>query len=240
MSGIDGDKPLEKSDKAPLAPSEVVVYSPPISNQEPTIQIVTSRRISSGRMSFESVQRISFAKLSVWLILLGTLTAGALGFILGAVLGALEIARISALVGALFLGGVTGLLALRVGLSAQNAGSGLIQRLGGAFVVAIFCGAIGGLAGAVVVAFAGILCGAIAGSVLGALVKRGPAGIGSGFLLGSLLGPLVLALYLDREKALEWGTHGAWIAAAACLVLLSLGGISARAKLRKAGSIQTP
>lgn len=238
MSEPNGEKPTEKDNSAPPAPTEMIVYAPPESTLEPPIQIITSRRISSGNMSFESVQRISLAKISFWLVLVCTLLAAALGFILGAVLGAIEIARISALVGALVLGSLAGILALRVGLNAQNASSGPLQRVGGAIIVAIFCGAIGGLAGAVVVAFVGILCGAIAGCVLGSLIKRGPAGIGSGFLLGSLLGPLVLALYLDRERALEWGMHGAWIAAASCFVLLLLGGISARSRLRKAGSSQ--
>jgi hypothetical protein len=238
MAEADGEKPVDKNNEPPPGHGDVVVFTPQELQSEPTIQLITSRRIASGKISFDALQHVSFAKVSAWLILVGGVTAGALGFILGAVLGAIEIARISALIGAALLGGLGGLIALRVGLNANNQRRGPLDRAGGALVVALVCGAIGGLAGAVVVAFAGILCGAIIGSCLGAMFRRDATGIGSGFLLGSLLGPLVLALYLDKAKALEWGLHGAWVAAAAAMVFLGLTVLSARLKIKRARSAQ--
>src|SRR5262245_12013952 len=129
MVDPDSEKPVENDDSAPPAPTEMIVYNPRESIQEPPIQVITTRRFSSGRMTFESVQQISLAKISFWLVVACTLLAASLGFILGAVLGAIEIARISAMVVALLLGSLTGILALRVGLSAKNARSGLLSRI---------------------------------------------------------------------------------------------------------------
>src|SRR5260221_11802936 len=144
MAGTNGEQPAEQNDPTSPGHGEVVVFTPQEVNREPGIQVISTRRFYTSKISFEGFQRTTLAKLSFWLFLLFGLTAGALGFILGAVLGAVEVARISALVGAGLLGGLGGILALRVGLNAKAANQGLLQRIGGALFFAIFCGAIGG------------------------------------------------------------------------------------------------
>ena len=68
----------------------------------------------------------------------------------------------------------------------------------------------------VLVAFVGMLCGGAAGCLAGVLIKRKAIG----FIAGLLLGPVALALYLDRESAIAWGLHGAWMGAAVGVLLM--------------------
>ncbi len=127
----------------------------------------------------------------------------------------MEIARISALVGAVLLGTFGGFLGWRMG-KLLGARKKLKYRgvFGGALGIMVG-GLMGAFAGAMLVAFVGILGGGVVGGLAGALINRKAVG----FLVGLVFGPFVLALYLDKENALAWGLHGAWIGAAGGLFL---------------------
>jgi hypothetical protein len=160
----------------------------------------------------------------------GSFAGGLFGFILGALLGAVELARISALVGALLLGSLGGLGSFRFGLLVRSSKRARYRGITEGVFAALICGAVGALIGAMLIAFVGILFGAIVGSLLGAMAKRGSLWTGTGFLVGSVAGPLVLAIYLDREHALFWGMHGAWMGALAGFLMVTAGLLITRGK----------
>ena len=151
-------------------------------------------------------------------------SAGAFfGFLLGSLLGAIQLARISASLGAALFGTLGMLGAFRIQAAVKKSAPSIWRRLASIFYIGLASACIGGLAGAVVVAFVGIFCGAIVGGILGSIVRRGPASLGGGVLLGSILGPVILAFYVDRASALYWGMHAAWIGALLGIGLVLLG-----------------
>ncbi|CAN5534125.1 hypothetical protein BH10PLA2_BH10PLA2_19970 [soil metagenome] len=163
-------------------------------------------------------------KLPIGKAILFLCSAGAfIGFLLGSLLGAVQLARIGASLGAGLFGflGVYGTFRMRTALPARS------RRLSRTIVSAVYIGlmaaCLGGLAGAMIVGFIGIFCGAVAGAVLGGLVKGGAAGTGFGILIGSVVGPVVLAFLVDRQNALYWGMHAAWIGAGLGGVIALLG-----------------
>jgi hypothetical protein len=145
------------------------------------------------------------------------------GFLLGSLLGAVQLARIGASLGA----GLFGLLGVygsfRAGTALPGGSRRLPRRIVGAIYIGLMAACLGGLAGAMIVGFIGIFCGAIAGAILGGLVRGGPAATGFGILLGAVIGPVVLAFLVDRESALYWGMHAAWVGAALGGVIALLG-----------------
>ena len=162
-------------------------------------------RLQINSFKFQT-EPLPFWKMALSWIVPGTL----FGFILGAIMGSMEIARITAFVGAVLLGTFAGFLGWRIG-RVLGARKGLNYRaIFGGGLGALIGGLMGALAGAMLVAFVGILCGGVAGCLAGALIKRRALG----FILGLVLGPFVLAVYLDRENALAWGRHGACMGAA--------------------------
>jgi hypothetical protein len=154
---------------------------------------------------------------------------GLLGFELGAVTGSMEIARISALVGAAIVGSLGGLLGSRVGRGIAIVSGWKPGGLTGAAFGIFAGGVVGAITGAALVAFVGILGGAVIGIILGAMIKR-PA---LGLLAGLLLGPFALALFLNKENALLWAMHGAWIGALAAVMFLALSKLLKRGLLRR-------
>ena len=161
---------------------------------------------------------------------------GVFGFVLGAVTGSMEIARISALVGAAIVGSLGGLLGSRVGRGIAIVSGWKPGGLAGSAFGIIAGGVVGAVTGAALVAFVGILGGAVIGSVLGAMIKR-PA---LGLLAGLLFGPVALALFLDKENALLWAMHGAWIGALAAVMLLALSKLLRRGLVRMKNKAATP
>jgi hypothetical protein len=153
---------------------------------------------------------------------------GIFGFVLGAVTGSMEIARISALVGAAIIGFLGGFLGSRVGRGIAIVSGWKPGGFAGAAFGIFAGGVVGAVTGAALVAFVGILGGAVVGFILGAMINR-PA---LGLLAGLLLGPVALALYLDNENALLWAMHGAWIGALAAVMLLALSKLFKRELLR--------
>ncbi len=175
-------------------------------DEEEEIEPTFLDRLQVNSFKFQT-QPLPFWKLALSWIVPGTL----FGLVLGAILGSMEIARISALVGAVLLGTFGGILGWGTGRLLGARKKLKYLAVFGAAVGVLIGGLMGALAGAMLVAFVGILCGGVAGCLVGALVKRKALG----FIVGLVLGPFVLAVYLDRENALAWGRHGAWIGASA-------------------------
>ena len=168
-------------------------------------------------------------------VFIGICACGLVGFVVGATTGAMEIARISALVGAALVGSLGGFLGSGVGRGiAKLWASKPMGFVGGAFGM-LAGGAIGATIGAMLVAFVGILAGAILGAILGAITKHKLFSL----LAGLLLGPVLLALYLDKDNALMWGMHGAWIGALAAALLILLPMWLGRAALRTKNNAAT-
>jgi ABC-type multidrug transport system permease subunit len=87
------------------------------------------------------------------------------------------------------------------------------RRLSAVLYIGLIAACFGGLAGAMLVGFIGIFCGAVTGGILGRFIAGGLRGTGLGILIGSILGPVFLAFYVDRASALYWGLHAAWVGA---------------------------
>jgi hypothetical protein len=153
-------------------------------------------------------------KLPLGMSCLVACSAGALfGFLLGSLLGAVQLARICACLSAGLFGllGVWGTVRMRA-LTASTPHSSF-RRLSAVLYIGLIAACLGGLAGAMLVGFIGIFCGAVAGGILGRFIAGGLRGTGLGILIGSILGPVFLAFYVDRASALYWGLHAAWVGA---------------------------
>ncbi len=157
-----------------------------------------------------------------WTVLFFLSTGALGGFSLGALLGAVQLARISSCLGAAILGSLVLLTSARLFRSGPYLHKSWVRRLSAILYAVFVAAAVGALAGATLVAFVGILAGAFAGGFLGALLGPRARNIGGGILLGSIVGPLILAFYVDRASALYWGLHGAWIGAAFGLLIVGL------------------
>ena len=192
--------------------------------REEVTEVTFLDRIQANSYNFRRSSPLPFWKTALFSIF----ACGLFGFVLGAVSGSMQIARISALVGAAIVGSLGGLLGSRFGRALAIVSGWKPSGLAGAVFGLFAGGVIGATMGAALVAFVGILGGAVVGSILGAMIKR-PA---LGLLAGLLLGPVALALYLDKENALLWAMHGAWIGALAAALLLCASKLFKRGILR--------
>ena len=99
----------------------------------------------------------------------------------------------------------------------------------------------GAMVGGMIVAYIGTLTGGIAGVMTSWSLRKcnvssiSPLG---GTFCGGVIGAVGLGLYVDKDTAVLWGLHGAWIGALSMLVgLVSLFGLiflAARLQPKKA------
>jgi hypothetical protein len=147
---------------------------------------------------------------------------GVCGVVLGALVGASDIAKYGALAGAVILAIVGCIAGTKYGMVFGAANQMRYGKALGGVVGAMLGAAVGAMVGAMAVGILGTLAGAIVGGMVGRVIKPGPIGPALGVLLGAGAGAVGLAFLWDQDKALTGLCYGGLAGAGAGIVLFAM------------------
>ncbi len=139
------------------------------------------------------------------------------GVALGSLLASMELARISAGIGAAVLGSLGLFVGSRFGMFVGILNQIKSGSFWGGILGTIVGAVIGAMLGAMAVAFVGLLTGGLIGAVVSEWVSRGKAFI---IFLGSMAGATVQTYLVDQEQALIGGGIGGAIGAGVAIIVV--------------------